>query len=443
MSVKTLLRDFRTYNYNIQLALISGVFIFMGRGVVLGSVFSVFAKELGGSNQALGAVTTFSGLVMTITLFPTGFLTDKFPRRHFLRLGSVTAVLGFVALVMSNDLWWIFLAQGILGISRGFSQPSLESMIADSVESRKRDKIYSQIFFLRQTANAAGPALAVLLFLILGDSWGIETMRQVMMFGAVFTFLGAGLQFLMHDKHTLGDESESIKDFNEGNGMTSSTGQEVQKPNNFTDNWWFVPAALIILGFIIGFGAGMTVRFFPIFFKEIYDMPPSVVNGIFAVAMILTGGMSLVTPIMARFIGKVETIFTVQTIAIVALIIIAFVPPFAIVIPIFILRNSFMNSSQPLQRSILMDRVPKSSRGKWNALQVLSFGFLWSMSAGIGGVLLDTFDFSTLYFFTAFLYVLGTAPLLFIRRYVKERPDHLKVVTDLSNQPEAKLAKIN
>ncbi|MHA2365674.1 MAG: MFS transporter [Candidatus Hodarchaeales archaeon] len=440
MGFKTIHRDFISYNRNIQLAMFSAFFIAVGRGITLGSVFSVFAKILGGSNAALGLISTVGGLVMTVTLLPTGFLSDRMPRRHFLRIGSIFSIFGFIALIVAHDIWWLFLGQGILGLSRGMTQPTLESMIADSVESKKRDAIYSQIYFLRQASSAAGPALAVLLFLILGDNWGLETLRQVMIFGAIFTLIGVMFQVMMHDRDSLGLESESI------NTLANLNGDLDTKINNIStvDKWWFVPSSLIFLGFIIGFGAGMTVRFFAIFFKEIYNLPPSIVNGIFAFLFMFTGIMGLLTPRIAKYIGKIETIFIVQMIAIVCLVGIAFIPPLVILVPIFLMRGSFMNSSQPLQRSILMDRVPKKARGRWNALQVLSFGFLWSLSAGIGGFLLDIYDFPVLYLFTAFLYILGTFPLILLRNYVKEKPilQHSEIFPQI-DETESKLAKLN
>ena len=111
--------------------------------------------------------------------------------------------------------------------------------------------------------------------------------------------------------------------------------------------------------------------------------------------------------------------FSVQFIAIICLLIIALIPPLVIVIPIFILRGGFMNASQPIQRSILMDYVPKKNRGLWNSFEVLSFGFLWSISAGLGGILLDSFNYPVLFITTACLYIIGTVPLLFLRKYVK------------------------
>ena len=165
----------------------------------------------------------------------------------------------------------------------------------------------------------------------------------------------------------------------------------------------------------------MTVRFFPVFLKKIYFLPPTIVNGLFAVVFICTGVIGRLTPRVALYIGKIETIFFVQLVGIISLFVIASIPPLYILIPFFLIRGPFMNSSQPLQRSILMDRVPKIHRGKFNALQTLSFGFLWSLSAGVGGILSDHYGYSILFYTTATIYIFGTFPYLILRKYVKER----------------------
>ena len=64
-------------------------------------------------------------------------------------------------------------------------------------------------------------------------------------------------------------------------------------------------------------------------------------------------------------------------------------PPCAqVIIPIYLVRTALMNSTGPLQQSVLMDFVPKKSRGKWNsAASISSFG--WCGSAALGGMLVD------------------------------------------------------
>ena len=119
---------------------------------------------------------------------------------------------------------------------------------------------------------------------------------------------------------------------------------------------------------------------------------------------------------VAKYIGKIESIILVQLIAIVCLVIIAMIPPLIIVVPIFLLRGAFMNSSQPVKNAIVMDLVPKKNRGIYQSLEVLSQNFFWSLSAGIGGFLLSYFNFSILYIATATIYVVGTLPYLLIRK---------------------------
>lgn len=421
---------FKTHNQNIQLVLISSALIAVGRGVILGTVFSVFVKAIGGTNESLGFLSTFGGIIMTITLFSTGFFTDKVPRQKFIKLGSIFTVFGFVLFIISNDLLVLFIGQGLFSISMGLTRPSIEALTAVSVESGKRESIYAEIYFTRQFFNAVGPALAVILFFILGDLWDIEIMRQVIAVGSIFTFLGVFYQYKLNDKYSLGSESESMiySSTRPDQNLNTNGSLGYAFSRNYKEAWWFVPLSLIGLGFIVGLGAGMTVRFFPIFFKEVYSLPPTVTNVIFTIAAVLTGLVGLSSPRIAKKIGKIETMFLVQFIAILCLLIIALIPPFVIVFLAFIWRGAFMNASQPIQKSILMDLTPKANRGMINALQVLTFGFLWSMSAGIGGILLDRFNFSVLYYITVVLYIIGTFPILLLRPYLKKEKSLEKII---------------
>ena len=293
-----------------------------------------------------------------------------------------------------------------------------------------RDKVYAQLFFIRSGLNCFGPFLAALLFLVLGNNWGVDILREVLIVGAIIMLTGSVIQVLMHDKYSLGNESESLlQQHNETNNL--KTEKKLSLIQTLA-----IPLSLVTLGTIIGLGAGMTVRFFPIFFKEIYLLSPVTTNIIFGIGFLLTGVFSLITPKIARYIGKIETIFLVQMLAILCLLLIAEVPPLAFVVPAYILRGAFMNSTPPLNYAIIMDRVPKRHRGKWNALEGVTNGFLWSLSAGIGGILLDQSGYPFLYHITASLYIIATLPLLFLRRYVKEKPINTGKTKILNNDRE-------
>ncbi|MFX0211463.1 MAG: MFS transporter, partial [Candidatus Hodarchaeota archaeon] len=74
--------------------------------------------------------------------------------------------------------------------------------------------------------------------------------------------------------------------------------------------------------------------------------------------------------------------------------------------------------SGPISRSIVMDIVPPHDRAKWNSLETLAWGMFWSVSASIGGFIIDTFGFIYVFLFTATLYTIATLILLTIRNRV-------------------------
>ena len=385
-------------------------------GLLMSTIFSIFVKAIGGTDVLLGLVSFFGGLVLLFVLIPAGFITDKVNRKYSLRFGSIFMVFGFILFYFSDTIFAIFLSYGIINIGNGFIRPSREALIADSVVTNRREKIYGQLFFLQMASNGLGPLVAVFMFFIIGDNWDISTLKQVIFVGVIALIIGVIILSLMDDKYSLGKESESINKITYMNGSTASQtsfkkGLQVIKDNN-------IALFIVFLGLVIGIGAGMTVRFFPIFFKEIYNLPPTVMNFMYFLSFVLTGIMGIVVSKSVKLIGKIESIILVQIVAIICLLIIAMIPPLSIVVPIFLLRGAFMNSSQPLKNAMIMDLVPKKNRGIFQSLEVLSQNFFWSLSAGVGGFLLEYYNFPVLYVATATIYVIGTLPFLLLRNKI-------------------------
>jgi MFS family permease len=289
------------------------------------------------------------------------------------------------------------------------TNPANEALIADSLISKSREKTYGELFFVSNIAIGIGPLLAVAVFFIIGDNWTLENLRSVFYIGLIFLIIALFFKFQMKEKYSLGKESENIELLpnNTNNGAIS-------------DNWWFVPSIIIMLTFIIASGAGLSVLYFSIFFKEVYLLSPSLVNFLFFLSAVVSGILGLISPKVAKSIGRVQTMFWFQLIATFLFLVIAFIPPLIIVIPFWLLRGAMMNSTNPVKQGVVMDLVPKSARGKFASVEMLSFSLVFSLTAGIGGVILDAFSFQVLFFTTTFIYFMGTFPLLFLRKFVKD-----------------------
>ena len=291
------------------------------------------------------------------------------------------------------------------------SGPAAEALLADSVRSGGRSGIYTRIHVTRQFGMTIGPLLSIFLFLWLGNHWELVILRRVMTAGLglslVSVFMLAGLK----EQHTLGDESESV--FHPDG---AESGQENSRRRQF------VPMTILIANFIVGMGAGMTVKFFPVFFRDIYQLSPIQVQLILALTFGVSGGLGILAQRASKRRGRAEMIILVQALAIGCLVAIAFYPAVIWLVPLFALRNALMNASQPLSRAIIMDFIPKKNRGIWNSLQVVAWGLFWSASAVLGGFLIGDGDFRRCFLITAGVYAVGTLPILFIIPFVgKER----------------------
>ncbi|MFX1517385.1 MAG: MFS transporter [Promethearchaeota archaeon] len=406
----------KSLNHNVKLVFAFSFLQSVGRGIWMGNILSSYIFLITNeSNELLGLTSAATGVAMTMTVLPAGYFSDRFPRDRILKGASIVGFIGLVCALLATDIVMIFVALLFWGLFQGMNRPSLEAIFADSVESGTRSKAYAWNHLIRQIAMASGPFVNIVLFIFLGDIWEIQILKIVMVFGLIISMSSLLIMLRFDDKKSLGIASEHL--------------DLEYTPDSDQNNFLSRPSLVIIItllisNLVIGFGAGMTVKFFPIFFMKQYSLTPIPVQLIMGMTSVITGLTSIYTQKHSLKRGRAEMIFLVQGIATVCLFIISFYPPIFVLIPIFLTRGSLMNASQPLSRSILMDVVPKRNRGKINSLETLAWGMFWNFSAAIGGFLIGSNNnFRLCFIVTTCLYVIGTLLILIIIPLVaKEKP---------------------
>ena len=377
----------------------------------MGNVLSTYIFLLAGNSyETLGLLSAATGLSMTLVVFPAGFLADRFRRDWMLKIAGVIGIMSLGVIMVAEEINLIMISLILWGAFQGINRPSLEAIFADSVPSRTRSRVYSWNHLTRQFAMATGPFLNVLLFYIIGNQWTLANLRKVMIAGIIISLLSVSLLFFFDDDKALKEASEAVKDVEMPVSPNLPRNVALQRRSVR-----IVPYILVASNIIIGFGAGMTVKYFPLFFIRIYSLLPIDVQLIMGFTSIATGLSSITAQRLSIKNGRPQLIFIVQSLATLCLFLIAFYPPLWLLVPLFIVRGSFMNASQPLSRSILMDLIPKHSRGKWNSVEAIAWGLFWNVSSAIGGFLIGSEDnFRLVFLVTAALYTFGTSIILFI-----------------------------
>jgi MFS family permease len=418
----------RSMNYNVKLVFAFSATSSLGRGIWMGNVLSlyisIFVTDLTflgmQDNELLGLTSIASGIFMTLFVFPAGALADKFRRDIILKIATVFGLAGLIILIAGNSFTLILISMALWGLFNAMVRPSLESIFADSVESGYRSKLYSWAHLVRQAAMALGPFINVGLFAIFGNVHNLVVYRRVMAIGYAISFISIAIMMFFKDKRSLDKKSEAIADevaiTNGDVGLSRISKLDTNKAAKL------IPILLVSANVIVGIGAGMTIKFFPVFFKDAYILAPMAIQAIMGATSLATGLMGIGSQKISLKLGRVQTIFLVQFIATACLLVITIYPPLWILIPIFIFRGSFMNAAQPLSRSIIMDIIPKKNRGKWNSVEAIAWGLFWNASAFIGGFLVGYDRFYLCFITTAFVYILGHVPIILLMPLVgKER----------------------
>ena len=192
-----------------------------------------------------------------------------------------------------------------------------------------------------------------------------------------------------------------------------------------------VPHVIVGSDLISGFGSGMTVKFFPLFFSKKLMLSPIGTNCIYIAVPMFMMAASLIAQRLSMKFGRVQVSILyayVGAVALVGMWILGWVADDdwehvagGLVLPLYFF-STVQHCVRPLKKSILMDFVPKGQRARWNSLDsVTRFG--WSGSAVLGGWIVDRLNYGWSFLITAVIQVTAASMLAVLLETVPlERP---------------------
>jgi len=461
---------FSNHNVRLTLALVgvSGCADSVWAGTALVAYLYIISN---GSNSKVGFVEASQGLASVLTALPIGWVADHYGRSKACRIGSVSL---FIAIGMTlyavvrdvqagigddvdhqqeSKLGYLFmlLAMCMMGLGGGVVSGPVQALYADSIPTGQRSQYYVYLFGVYLLASCVGPAVTIAIFQSGSNSWTLDELRDVIYVGMGLEFFAACILLFFRDDCALGEEADHLEALNQGEegsadqkaGVDLDKGgleeagdaQEPQTPpisasSMLCSRQQRIPMLTFVASLITALGAGMTVKFFPLFFKNECDLSPSAVQGIYVavpIAIILFSGFA--QRLASTGFGRVQCIMISKAIGVSCLVLMVlclrkFDAPWPVIVVLYLLRTGIMNCTFPLEESVTMDFVPKAYRARWKSLEsVAQFG--WCGSAALGGYLADRFDYSFTFLITAAIQ--GSAILIwatlipYIPRYERGR----------------------
>lgn len=132
-------------------------------------------------------------------------------------------------------------------------------------------------------------------------------------------------------------------------------------------------------------------------------MGPLATTAIFPVSTLVLSAFTVLAQRLSKRLGRVATVILGRALGTLCLVAMALLQAqwhrVYLMCGIYVVRTAANNAQYPLLKSVLMDYVSKAARGKVNSLESIS-QFGWSGSAIVGGVLLDKYDYATVFWVT-------------------------------------------
>jgi len=446
----------RKSNRNIRLTLIYTCFAFAGRSIWNQSVLATYVYLLTNDNaEAVGFITGVMGICQLLASLPTGYVADIYRRDTMLKLAAAVGALAIIVTltalyVMPGNLVVLVVALAVWGFLWGIANTALGALFADSIADGDRAYFFTQRSILINLGNTVGPIMALALFFCLGDNWTVKDCCIVMTMGQMLCLPAIFILTLFKDNEDGDDNNHQMEtsgastvdvDTSSGNADvqddssddeedTASFIQDIESSipcNRSTSSALsdyvfyciprqrFVPIMIAMADLTAGLASGMSIRYFPIFFLDTLKLSPVQVQVLYIVAPLLQACLMKSGQFFSQRYGRCLITIIHKWSGITCMVLLVLFShwkfPAWIICVVYVLRTAFMNSTSPLTRSILMDNVKTSERGRWSALESVNM-FSWSGSAVFGGFLVSfdglLFNFSV----TATMQFLATIPVL-------------------------------
>ena len=364
-------------------------------------LFNLYLKELGFAEGRIGNIISVTTLGTVLMAIPASMVIRRFPVKRILLFATPIAAFSYMVQITTSQYHTILAAGFSAGLAAVFSRVAAAPFFMRNSTSRERPYLFSMQFALMLVAGIAGNLLGGFLPGVI-EKTGIEpylAYRYTLMIFSCLVLFAIAPIIMIKEKPARPSERMRIR-----------SRKMIVK--------------LFLPNFAVGIGAGLSVPFLNLYFRDIFQTPTSMIGIFYGTQQFLMIMGLLIAPVIAERIGKVRTVVVSQLVSIPFLILLGITTNFFVAVVSFLVRAAFMNMAQPLFTNFAMEKVSHDEQPFTNALLVIAWTAGWGASASIGGMLIERSSYTIPFFTTSVLYLLSTILIFtFFVRKKKTNPD--------------------
>ncbi|MCY0901620.1 MAG: MFS transporter [Firmicutes bacterium] len=391
----------------------------IGQGAMVVDL-TLYLKDLHWSGAAIGGVTSAAGLVGAALILVVGILSDRIGRKPFLLIYEALTTISAVVASFTTLGLVLILAIVLAGFGRGQSgaagpfSPAEQALLARHVARPDRGRVFS----LNNAVGFIGMAIGSLLGglpALLRQTPPLVAYRPVFWTVAALSMVcvlvisrireekirslpseeSTGQQGLQNSRQIDGTGPVPIVTIEQGQGQGASTGafaaqsspQDEERQIRKQENRSLLTLALVNV--LNGLAVGLTGPMMAYWFSLRYGASTAQIGATLSISFLLTGVFSIVSGRMASRIGMVKSVTWMRVLGSAAMLVLPFMPNFALASVLFVVRNAVNRGTQGNRTALGASLTRDKRRGLATSINALSMRLPASIGPTVTGYLFD------------------------------------------------------
>jgi MFS family permease len=330
-----------------------------------------YLESLQFDRSQIGLINGVSPLALVLSAWPIGRWSDRLGRRPSLILGSLIELGAALGFCMAGSFPLLLGLAAVMGIGAAMVSGNMAPFMTENTPEERRVTLFAlQAAIMTVTGlfgNLVGGHLPEFYAgVISGES---ATLRATLLTGAGIYGLSL-VPLVLIGVRTAAPETKTAR---------------ILPPGDFGPLLF----RLLFPHALIGLGAGLTMPFLNLYIKFKFHLEYDELSLLFGFSSVLTAAGMMVQPWLARKKGKVGAILITQAVSIPFLLILGFVPVFALVCVALLIRNMLMNMATPITSAFFMEKVPADRRATMAVMSMMTWSSGWAISTVISGWVQD------------------------------------------------------
>ncbi|WIM37989.1 MFS transporter [Paenibacillus sp. PK4536] len=416
--------EIRSWPHNVRLFFWANLFYQIGTGM-FSVLYNLYIQGLGYPDVMNGRIISIQSLATAILFIPVGLMGDRFSRKKLLVLGALTSGLFFIGRSFAMNEQSLLVLAVCSGIFASIFQVMAIPFLAENVEKSKRLRMFSYLACLTLAAqvlgNTGGGVLADILQFT-GLTY-ILSLQLVLLLGSIAT-LAAFIPMAMIRENASSAVPAPLE------VKTLETKQSEPEPIAVSTATKSVPSTahsdtvfisrFLLAQLLTGLGSGLVVPYLNLYFTNRFAVSLTSMSILISLGQLMTIVSMLLGPSLAARIGPVRAVVVFQLLSLPFLLLTGFTNVLIIASISFLFRQALMNAANPLQSSIMVDRVSDKRRSIANSLMQTVFMLGWASMGPVQSYLVTSYGtywgYAIAFSITGVLYTISSLLYYFMFR---------------------------